>query len=105
MQVFTYLKIVVEADFKFQHYPTLKGKTAADVREAFVRQFERYHSERYLKVPYSCVAEKLYSIKPSSVHEERTMSVFTKMNTPARNRQHTCAHSGRYDSDSTMAYI
>ncbi|KAG1763210.1 hypothetical protein EV702DRAFT_1205776 [Suillus placidus] len=36
----------------------------------------------------ACIAEKLYSIKPSSVPEERTMSVFTRMNTPARNLQH-----------------
>ncbi|KAG1854447.1 hypothetical protein DFJ58DRAFT_745692, partial [Suillus subalutaceus] len=35
-----------------------------------------------------CIAEKLYSIKPSSIPEERTMSVFTRMNTAARNRQH-----------------
>ncbi|KAG1726268.1 uncharacterized protein EDB91DRAFT_209357 [Suillus paluster] len=36
----------------------------------------------------ACIAEKIYSIKPSSVPEERTMSVFMRMNTPARNRQH-----------------
>ncbi|KAG1773254.1 hypothetical protein EV702DRAFT_1244183 [Suillus placidus] len=35
-----------------------------------------------------CIAEKLNSIKASSVPEERMMLVFTRMNTPARNRQH-----------------
>ncbi|KAG1759650.1 hypothetical protein EDD22DRAFT_849092 [Suillus occidentalis] len=62
-----YLKVVLKAEFKSQHNPVLKGKTAA-----------------------SCIAEKLYSIKPSSIPEERTMSVFTKMNTPTRNRQQVC---------------
>lgn len=111
IRVFKYLKIVVEAEFKSQHNPTLKGKTAADVREAFVRQFERYVKGQYpfdvmvdagqgilsywthlTKIPegciLACIAEKIYSIKPSSIPEERTMSVFTRMNTPARNRQH-----------------
>ncbi|KAG2746790.1 hypothetical protein P692DRAFT_20820201 [Suillus brevipes Sb2] len=90
--------------------PVLKGKTAAIVRESFVRQFERYVKGQYpFDTPLedgqntlsywthltnisegsvlACRAEKLYSIKPSSIPEERTMSVFTKMNTPARNRQ------------------
>ncbi|KAG1839568.1 hypothetical protein DFJ58DRAFT_733291 [Suillus subalutaceus] len=105
------LKIVVEAEFKSQHNPTLKGKTAADVREAFVRQFECYVKGQYpfdvmvdagqgilsywthlTKIPegciLACIAEKIYSIKPSSIPEEQTMSVFTRMNTAARNRQH-----------------
>ncbi|KAG2088913.1 uncharacterized protein F5147DRAFT_764635 [Suillus discolor] len=42
VRVLKYLKIVIEAEFKSQHNPALKGKTAADVREAFVHQFERY---------------------------------------------------------------
>ncbi|KAG2746351.1 hypothetical protein P692DRAFT_201792203 [Suillus brevipes Sb2] len=111
IRVFKYLKIVVEAEFKSKHNSTLKGKTAVDVREAFVRQFERYVKGQYpfdvmvdagqgilsywthlTKIPegciLACVAEKNYSIKPSSIPEERTMSVFMRMNTPARNRQH-----------------
>ncbi|KAG2344902.1 hypothetical protein BDR05DRAFT_998906 [Suillus weaverae] len=111
VRVFKYLKIVIEAEFKSQHNPTLKGKTAADVCEAFVHQFERYMKGQYpfdtmmdagqnilsywthlTKMPegsiLACIAEQLYSIKPSSVPEERTMSVFMRMNTPDRNHQH-----------------
>jgi hypothetical protein len=47
IRVFKYLKIVVEAEFKSQYNPTLKGKMATDVREAFVRQFERYVKGQY----------------------------------------------------------
>ncbi|KAG0693898.1 hypothetical protein DFH29DRAFT_1006835 [Suillus ampliporus] len=45
-----------------------------------------------MKIPegsiLACITEKIYSIKPSSVPKERTMSVFTRMNIPARNCQH-----------------
>ncbi|KAG2102527.1 uncharacterized protein F5147DRAFT_776272 [Suillus discolor] len=47
VRVLKYLKIVIEAEFKSQHNPALKGKTAADVREAFVHQFERYVKGQY----------------------------------------------------------
>ncbi|KAG1830992.1 hypothetical protein DFJ58DRAFT_848325 [Suillus subalutaceus] len=109
-RVTKYLKVVLEAEFKSQHNPVLKGKTATFVRESFVRQFERYVKGQYpFDTPLeegqntlsywihltkisegsvlACMAQKLYSIKASSIPEERTMSVFTKMNTPARNRQ------------------
>ncbi|KAG1853661.1 hypothetical protein F4604DRAFT_1686250 [Suillus subluteus] len=108
--VVKYLKVVLEAEFKSQHNPVLKGKTAAFVRESFVCQFERYVKGQYpLDTPLeegqnmlsywmhltkisqgsvlACIAQKLYSIKSSSIPEERTMSVSMKMNTPARNRQ------------------
>ncbi|KAJ8579575.1 hypothetical protein M405DRAFT_778782, partial [Rhizopogon salebrosus TDB-379] len=109
-RVVKYLKTVLEAEFKSQHNPILKGKMAPFVREAFIRQFEHYVKGQYpFDTPLeegqdtlsywnhltkitegsvlACIAQKLYSIKPSSMPEERTMSVFTKMNTPARNRQ------------------
>jgi hypothetical protein len=34
-----------------------------------------------------CIGDKLFSIKPNSMPEERTMSVFTKMNSASCNRQ------------------
>ena len=46
-RVIKYLKTVLEAEFKSQHNPVLKGKTALFVREAFVCQFEHYVKGQY----------------------------------------------------------
>ncbi|KAG1735380.1 hypothetical protein EDB19DRAFT_1910644 [Suillus lakei] len=87
VQVFKYLKIVIEAKFKSQHNPTLKGQTAADVHEAFICQFECYVKGQYpfdtmmdagqdvlsywthlMKIPegsiLACIAEKFIQSSP-----------------------------------------
>ncbi|KAH7905604.1 ribonuclease H-like domain-containing protein [Hygrophoropsis aurantiaca] len=110
LRVLKYLKAVFAAEFKSQHNPILQDLSPHDARERFTRQFERYARGQYpfntellkdqtvlawwthlTKIPegsvLACIAKKIYSVKPCSMPDERTVSVFTRMNSPLRNRQ------------------
>jgi len=43
-------------------------------------------------IRFQSIEEKLYSVKPNSMPEERTVSVFTRMNTAQRNAQEVRTH-------------
>ncbi|KAG6376828.1 hypothetical protein JVT61DRAFT_1854 [Boletus reticuloceps] len=113
-RVLKYLKHVLEMEWRSKHNPILKGMSVQDIQSSFLRQFERYVTGVYpFEVPIeeresllvywhnltlnkdsavlACIAEKLFSIKPNSMPEERTMSVFTRMNSAVHNHQQVCA--------------
>ncbi|KIK78533.1 hypothetical protein PAXRUDRAFT_28593 [Paxillus rubicundulus Ve08.2h10] len=94
--ILKFLKQLLEVEWRSQHNLILKGKTGAEVRTAFNWQFERYIKGVYPfetpiqehKSPLSywhhltlnsdsailaCITEKLFSIKPNSMPEERTI--------------------------------
>ncbi|KAG2076786.1 hypothetical protein BDR04DRAFT_1139056, partial [Suillus decipiens] len=97
VRVFVYFKIVVVVKFKSQYNPALKGTTAADVREAFVRQFERYvkgqsHTRLYHGITlFNQAFISAQGTTDVSVHEDENAS----------QEPPTCINTGRHDSDST----
>ncbi|KAG2142162.1 hypothetical protein BD769DRAFT_1772670 [Suillus cothurnatus] len=109
-RVLVFLKVLLEGEWKSKENVILKKLTGREAQQSFLRQFERYARGQYpfdtplgdgqstlswwthlAGVPegniLATLAVKVFSVRPSSMPEERTMSVFTRMNSALRNRQ------------------
>ncbi|KAG2069362.1 hypothetical protein BDR04DRAFT_1055530 [Suillus decipiens] len=108
--VLVFLKVLLEGEWKSKENVILKKLTGREAQQSFLRQFECYARGQYpfdtplgdgqstlswwthlTRIPegniLATLAVKVFSVRPSSMPEERTMSVFTRMNSALRNRQ------------------